>query len=324
MSTPVDRSVTGWAAERERSHPWALHLIRWIALGAGRSVTRLLLHPIALYFLLANGKARRASRHYLGRALQRPAGWRDVYRHIHRFASTVLDRIYFLQERFDQFDVTITDGALIHQPLAQGEGLMAVGAHLGSFEALRADAQHRGERVAMLMYEDNARLINATLAAVAPKANLHTIALGQPGAMLSLRHWLDEGGIAGLLADRTLPAQSGRSRTLRIDFLGQPASFSDGPFRLAALLRRRMVFVAGLYHGGNRYELRFAELGDFHLLPADNRAEADRVVREAMLRYVGLLDGLCRESPYNWFNFYDFWADDATASLADAPSDAPK
>jgi predicted LPLAT superfamily acyltransferase len=309
MSAPVEGGATSWVAERERSHLWALHLIRWIALTAGRSATRCLLHPIALYFLLANGKARRASTRYLGRALMRPARLRDVYRHIHRFASTVLDRIYFLQERFELFDVTTTHGELIHLPIEQGEGVLMVGAHLGSFEALRANAKNRGARVAMLMYEGNARLINATLAAVAPQAELNTIALGQPGAMLSLRHWLDEGGIAGLLADRTLPAQSGRSRTLRLDFLGHPAAFSDGPFRLAAMLRRRVVFMAGLYHGGNRYELRFAELADFRGQGADNRMETDRLVREAVLRYVALLEALCLESPYNWFNFFDFWAE---------------
>jgi predicted LPLAT superfamily acyltransferase len=311
VTTPADRPVAGWAAEPERSHPWMLQLIRWIALGAGRTATRALLHPIVLYFLLFNGKARRASFNYLGRVLPHAPRLRDVYRHIHRFAASVLDRIYFLQERFDQFEVTITDGDAIHQPLGRGEGVLAVGAHLGSFEALRADAQHRGERVAMLMYEANARMINATLAAVAPKASLHTIALGQPGAMLALSRWLEGGGIAGLLADRTLPAQSGRSRTLWFDFLGQPAPFSDGPFRLAAMLRRRVIFVAGLYHGGRRYELRFAELADFSAAGTSSREDTDRQVHEALQRYVVLLQTLCRESPYNWFNFYDFWAHDA-------------
>ncbi|MBC7994560.1 MAG: acyl-CoA synthetase [Rhizobacter sp.] len=311
MSTPFKREGAAWTAEPERSHPWMLHLIRWIALGAGRRATRWLLHPIALYFVLFNGKARRASLDYLGRVLKRPARMHEVYRHIHTFAATVLDRIYFLQERFDQFDVLVTDGGVIHVPLKQGEGVIAVGAHLGSFEALRADALNRGERVAMLMYEGNARMINATLAAVAPKAQLHTIALGQAGAMLQLRHWLDEGGIAGLLADRTLPGQSSRSHTRWLDFLGQPAPFSDGPFRLAAMLRRRVVFVTGLYHGDHRYELRFVELADFRQQAGATREDTDRLVRETLLRYVALLEALCIESPYNWFNFYDFWATDA-------------
>jgi predicted LPLAT superfamily acyltransferase len=311
MSTPAQRTAAGWTEEPERSNLWVLRLMRWFAIASGRPVARCVLHPITLYFLLMHGKARRASAHYLELVLGRPVRWRDVYTHIHRFASTVLDRVYFLQERFDQFDVKTTGGEVMNAALRRGEGAMLVGAHVGSFEALRSVAQYSGVRVAVLMYEDNARLINATLAAVAPKARLHTIALGRAGAMLALRRWLDEGGIAGLLADRTLPGHSQRSRTIWLDFLGRPARFSDGPFRLAAMLKRPVIFMAGLYHGGNRYELRFVELADFRpQANAGTPASTDERVRQAMERYVALLESLCRESPYNWFNFFDFWASD--------------
>ena len=322
MSTPADRVGASWASEAERSNLWVLRTMRRIAIGAGRPLARCLLHPIALYFLLANGKARRASMDYLGRVLRRPAGWADAYRHIHHFACTVLDRVYFLQERFEQFDVRSSGGEAMHTALQRGEGLMMVGAHLGSFEALRATAHGSGARVAVLMFEDNARLINATLAAVAPRAQLHTIALGRAGAMLALRRWLDEGGIAGLLADRTLPGQSERSRTLWLNFLGRPARFSDGPFRLAAMLRRPVVFMAGLYHGANHYELRFVELADFRAGAPGAGTDVDQRVREAMQRYVGLLESLCVESPYNWFNFFDFWADDGHAPATNRDTDA--
>ena len=313
MSTPADRNPASWASERERSNLWALRVMRWIAVAAGRPIARLVLHPITLYFLIVNGRARRESARYLARALQRPASLADVYRHIHCFASTILDRVYFLQERFDQFEVRATGAEPVHELLARSEGVMLAGAHIGSFEALRASAQGRGVRVAMLMYEDNARLINATLAAVAPKAQLHTIALGRAGAMLALRRWLDEGGLAGLLADRTLPGHSERSRVLMLDFLGQPARFSDGPFRLAAMLHRPVYFIAGLYEGGNRYELRFVELADFRPDAPSHGLDTDQRVRAAMERYVALLASLCVESPYNWFNFYDFWAIDEAA-----------
>ena len=310
MSTPADRVPGGnWTAQRERSSLWVLRVMRWIAVHAGRRLARCVLHPITLYFLLVNRTARRASAHYLGRALGRPARWTEVYRHIHRFASTVLDRVYFLQEHIDQFEVHTSGAEAIHGRLGRGEGAMLIGAHLGSFEALRAIAQQRSLAVAMLMYEDNARLINATLAALAPHVKMQTIALGRAGSMLALRRWLDDGGLAGLLADRTLPRHSARSRTLWLPFLGQPARFSDGPFRLAALLRRPVFFMAGLYHGGNHYEVRFVELADFR--GPTHPGELDERILEVMRRYVALLESLCRESPYNWFNFFDFWADDA-------------
>jgi predicted LPLAT superfamily acyltransferase len=81
-------------------------------------------------------------------------------------------------------------------------------------------------------------------------------------------------------------------------------------------LRRRVVFMAGLYRGGRDYDLRFVELADFSALGGPGPGERDAAVRAAMQRYVSTLEALCREAPYNWFNFYDFWADAETPTSA--------
>lgn len=307
-------------AQRERSNLLALSLMRWIAISAGRRISRWVLHPIALYFFAFHGVARRASRSYLNQVLQRPARWTEVYRHVHHFAACVLDRVYFLQDRFDQFEVTVHGGDAMLAAVDRGDGLFLLGAHLGSFEALRAAGQTKGARIAMLMFEENARFINAALAAVAPNAQLHTIPLGRPSSMLALRHWLDEGGLAGLLADRTLPGQSERSGVQRLNFLDRPAHFSDGPFRLAAMLRRQVFFMAGIYQGGKRYDLHFVEVADFRMVGAPGSAPVNQLIQEALARYVALLETLCRASPYNWFNFYDFWAENSCATSHSPPS----
>lgn len=305
--TPEAGTATAWAREKERGNLKALRAMRWIATAAGRPLTRLALHPITLYFVLTSASARRESARYLARALGRQPRFSDLYRHFHSFASTVLDRVYLLQERYEQFELTWSGTEAMDEALAHGDGVLMIGAHFGSFEALRALGHGHGARVAMIMYEDNARLINETLAAIAPAVTLQTIALGRLDAMLELRRWLDGGGIAGMLGDRTLPVSSQRSRNHRLEFLGAPASFSDGPFRLAAMLRRPLVFMTGVYHGANRYELRFMPLADFR--GADN-ATREGLIDAAQRRYVELLETLCRERPFNWFNFFDFWAAD--------------
>ena len=289
--------------------------MRWIALAAGRRISRAVLYVAVFYFVVAGGELFRHSRSYLDRALGRPATWRDVHRHLFAFTATVLDRVYLLRERFEMFEVEATGIETILGPVGRGEGVLACGAHLGSFEALRMIGHDKGLRVAMIMYEDNARLINATLAAIAPDAELHTIALGRVDAMLALRRWLEEGGVAGMLADRTLPGHAQRAKTVALPFLGAPARFADGPFRLAAMLRKKLVFMAGVYRGGNRYELHFSELADFSTAGA--ATDRDAAIRAALERYVATLESLCRSAPYNWFNFYDFWAEaDASASAA--------
>lgn len=96
-----------WARLPERGSLLALRLIRWIALHIGRSTGRVLLYPITLYFLMTATAARRGSRRFLRRALDREPGWRDLFRHIHCFAATILDRVYFLTGNLDRFEIEI-------------------------------------------------------------------------------------------------------------------------------------------------------------------------------------------------------------------------
>jgi len=299
-----------WAEARERSNLLTLRLMAWIAVHLGRRVARWVLHPITLYFLCFAPSARRQSARYLGRVLGRPARWSEVYRHLHGFASVVLDRVWFVRGRLDVFDLQMSGNELVDATLAEGRGAFLLGAHIGSFEALHATGEHRhGLRVAMVMYPDNARLIQGVLQALAPDARLGIIPIGRSGSTLAIREWLDGGGLAGLLGDRYLRSESGRGGSLTLPFLGRPATFTDGPLRLAMLLRRRVIFMVGLYRGGRRYEVRFEPLADFRS-PPDDPAARERLVHEALAAYVARLEALCREAPYNWFNFHDFWRED--------------
>jgi predicted LPLAT superfamily acyltransferase len=127
-----------WAERQERSNLAFLRFMTWISLRFGRRAGRILLRPITVYFVLFSPSARRASRAYLNRALGRPAGWRDGYRHVFTFASTIHDRIYLLNERFDLFDIRTHGETLVDAALAAGRGAFLMGAHLGSFEVVRA------------------------------------------------------------------------------------------------------------------------------------------------------------------------------------------
>jgi len=299
-----------WASARERSNWFTVRLMAWIAVHLGRRIARLVLHPITVYFMIFAPAARRHSKRYLERVLGRKPKVADGYRHVHAFASTVLDRVYFVRGAMDQFDLKIVGESLVDNTLAEGRGAFLLGAHLGSFEALHAIGVSRpGMRVAMVMYPDNARLIQGVLQALAPDARLGIIPIGRSGSTLAIREWLDGGGLAGLLGDRYLRSESGRGGSLTLPFLGRPATFTDGPLRLAMLLRRRVIFMVGLYRGGRRYEVRFEPLADFRS-PPDDPAARERLVHEALAAYVARLEALCREAPYNWFNFHDFWRED--------------
>jgi predicted LPLAT superfamily acyltransferase len=278
-----------------------LRAMTWISLRLGRRAGRVVLHLIASYFLLFAPASRRASSNYLRRALGRPPRWRDLYQHFFTFAATIHDRIYLVNRRFELFDVEVHGEDTLRRLLAGGKGLFLMGAHLGSFEVIRAIGRKDTDlRIAMVMHQDNAQKINAMLAAVNPEAVQDIIDLGHVDSMLKVRERLDEGGVVGMLADRT----PGNDTVYSVQILGNNANLPSGPFRMAALLRRPVVFMTGLYLGGNRYAIHFDPLADFSAVA---RGQRDAALEAAITRYAALLDQYCRKAPYNWFNFFDFW-----------------
>jgi predicted LPLAT superfamily acyltransferase len=183
----------------------------------------------------------------------------------------------------------------------QRRGCILLGAHLGSFEITRAYADEiNGPPASVVMYEENAQKLNSVLKAINPALAQQVIGLGKVDSMLKVEQALQRGEFIGILADRGLE-HGGASVTC--DFLGEPARFPSGPLRMAYMLKSPVLLMAGVYRGGNRYDLYFEELVDM----ADTGQPRNELIRQAQQRYVARIEHYCRIAPYNWFNFFDFW-----------------
>jgi len=285
-----------WATRRERGAAPLIRVAVWIVLRIGRSAGQALLLPACAYFFLFSPRSRAASLAYLSRALGRRPTMADRWRHYRCFATCLLDRVLLLNSQVDLFDVTLHGEDVINAIRANGGGCFLFGAHVGSFEVVRAvGRQLANVRTSLVMYEENARKANAALHAINPDLAMQIIGLGKPGSMLAVRDRLDEGHLIGLLADRSLESE----RQAQIPFLGLPARFPVGPFRMAAMLGRPVVLMLGLQRGDRRYEIVFETI---------SARPAQEPLEDTMRRYVARLEHYCRSAPYNWFNFYDFWA----------------
>jgi predicted LPLAT superfamily acyltransferase len=289
-----------WANRREMGSMAVLRLAVWLARRFGRGPTRLLLVPVCLGFAVACGAARAASRDYLARIFGRPARMHEILRHFLGFGTMVLDRVYLLNDEIRRFDITIYGEEIVMDILEQGGGCLLLGAHHGSFEVLRLVGRKQPNlHVSLAMYEATGRKIGAALNAINPHLAPRIIGLGTPEAMIEIWDCVERGGFVGMLADRTLSSDA----TVKIDFLGAPAAFPTGPARLAALLRPHVVLMVGLFRGGNRYDIHFELLE----APASDRPTPEETA-QLIRRYAARLEHYCRLAPYNWSNFYDFWA----------------
>ena len=294
--------VQEWVRQPERGTLPLLKLGVWLALRLGRPAARLLLYPVCLYYLASSPTAVRGSRSYLARALGRRPRLADVFAHFRSFASCVLDRVFLLNEQSDGFDIRIHGEEIVHEIERRGGGCILFGAHFGSFEAARViGRRRRGLPISLLMYEKNALKIRAALAAINPRLETDVIGLGRPNSLIEVAERLAQGHFIGVLADRNVDGGD----LARLPFLGAAAPFPRGPFRVALLLQRPVVMMVGVYRGGRSYDVYFETLAE---APAPRSPDGALWLEQAMQRYVVRLEHYCRAAPFNWFNFYDFWA----------------
>ena len=288
-------SVPRWRTQPERGSPALMAFVATVATRIGRPAAAAMLPLICTYFMVFSRHSRRASREYLARVLGRPPRWRDMYGQFHCFATTILDRVLWLGGRHDEYEIEMTGVDAIDEALGAGRGAFLFGAHYGSFELLRVLATTRPDfRVRPLMHPHNDRKLAAVLEDVATVKTEPIIELGRPETMLEVRDTLAAGGIVALLADRS---PTGEEMTA-CPFLGAPARFPRGPFKLAAVLGAPVVLFRATWHGGRRYRIAFERFGPV----------AGAEVDASLMRYAAWLEAACRRSPENWFNFYDFWA----------------
>ncbi|NWB97305.1 glycosyl transferase [Pseudomonas gingeri] len=304
-----------WADQQERGSFWLMKLTAFGIKVLGRKVLSPVLHGIVLYFFLFGRSARQSAWQYQqrladwsGQSALRPTRMK-VFRQFMAFADALLDKLDVWNGKLRIEQIEIVDPALLRDQLRGERGQMLVGAHLGNLEVCRALAE-LGEKVTMnvLVHTRHAEGFNRLLGE-AGATNLRLIQVSEldPAVMLQLSQRLDRGEWLAIAGDR-VPLQG--ARHVRVDFLGQPAAFPQGPWLLAGLLKCPVNLLFCLKLQG-RYRIT---LEPFTEAVQWKRSDRDQVIAHWAARYAERLSQYCLQAPHQWFNFYPFWKSDDNAS----------
>lgn len=313
-----------WHREQERGSALGLASLAWALRWLGFWPARIVSELVVAYFFLTGARARAASRSYLQRLEQAPAAagrlpkgprlWQS-YQHFRTFGCVSLDRLALWTQMAARFQIDFPQRPLLLELHNSGKGALLLGAHLGSFEAMRALADRSGKPVYLLMFQGASPKLYALLRRVAPQLEqriLH-VAPNDPSTILELQRHIDAGHWIAILGDRKELASA--RRVARVDLLGAPVELPQSPLLLASLLGCPVFTVFGLRLRPFHYELHVERLAERVVL---RRGQRDSDLRGFLQLYAQAMERMCTRAPLQWFNFHDLW-DLAPTPIESAP-----
>jgi len=306
-----------WSQIAERGSLWGMRFTAWSYRWLGRHVCGALVHAIVAYFFLTDRKGRRASVAYLRRvyatpegraALGRPPGRWQSFLHYREFALSIVDRIGIWFGHVDDFSYEMLGEEHLDRLAEQGRGAILVGAHLGSFDALRLLAERKKSIVNVLMFTANAERINTLFRELSPDMDARVIRVDPTSveSVFEIRECLRRGELVAILGDRVEPGE--QSRAVRIPLLGDPVELSQAPYLLAALLGCPVLMILAFRERSRSYAVFAEVLAERVRSP---RGEREQGANEVLARYAARLEHYCKRYPLQWFNFFDYWQDEA-------------
>ena len=307
------KTAVPWHRIRERGTAFAFRLVLGLNRVLGPRAMRWVSEAVAVYFYLTSRRARAASRDYLTRlhghcgplpGLPGPPRTRDTFRHFRAFTRSTVDKVLAWSGRHEGMTVEFPGMEQFLALRRGGKGAVFLSAHLGNLDLMRAVGLASGlQGLNALVYSENAVRFHEVLRSVNPDFALNLIQVSQvsPDTAIGLQEKVDRGELLFILGDRPPPVAAGR--TVSVPFLGAPAPFPMGPFLLARLLDCP-VYLIFCCREGDRYRVHLELLAERLVW---TRPQRDQAIAAWAQRYAQALEARCRATPFEWFNFFDFW-----------------
>ena len=288
-------------------------------------VLRIIAFPVGFFYFLFSKKGRTESQRFLGKAAalvstetakkcRSPFG---SLRHIISFSLSLVEKIETWGGKFPFRALHFQDddvGDLV-QNLENGKGVFVITSHLGNIELLRGLASYKRTgmpykvQVTAVVDVKMSKHFTRMLRELNSRSTLDIISVHDIGAhtALLLEEKLAAGEMVTIAGDRT--SVGGTEKNILIPFFGDDAPFSPGAFYMALLMQVPVYFIFAL----RRKDLSLRPEYDMHVCKCSVSSDCgrkERVLRSAELArsYAAVLECYCKEKPFQWYNFYDFWS----------------
>lgn len=199
------------------------------------------------------------------------------------------------------------DAGPLDAALSRGDGAILVSLHLGNWELGGLGLADLGYRVNVVTFREPDEKITEERRRMREQRGIGVLyvdpASPSPAPMLGALAALRRNEMVCIVADR-----DGYSRTVEVELCGRSTRLPSGPAHLAFASGAPIVPVSVVLERG-RYATRVGE----PIYLRRDEGSRDEVVAQGTQRMAEAFTGTLRRYPDQWYNFFDFWGDDALA-----------
>jgi len=297
---------------------------------------RIIAFPVGFFYFLFSKKGRSESRRFLQKAAplveqsktaKRCRSLFGPLRHIISFSLTLVEKIQSWGGKFQFKNIHFQNDDIedLIQQLENGNGVFLITSHMGNIELLRGLANlnrtgvSRKTPVTTIIDTKVNENFSRMLKELNPQSNFDLINANEIGShtVILLEDKLAAGTMVTIAGDRTAAGSHAAGshaggKNFMIPFLGEAAPFSPGIFYLAVLMKAPVYFIFALRRG----DLSIKPEYDMHVHKSTISFECsrkERLDRSFLLAksFAELLERHCKETPFQWYNFFDFWLKEA-------------
>lgn len=304
-----------WAKQNERGNGLVLNITRLLAQYCPLWLLRPIVFMVVAYYYVTSPKARENIQVYQDN-LQKTfpdlkkhlAANGSIFRQFYEFAMAIVDRFSVWQGKIVYEDLVIHDEDHLYQdmdePKANAIGQVFICSHLGNIDICRALVKkHPNFILNVLIHSAHAVKFNEALnKAGASRIRLIQVTELDAEIMMQLNERIQRGEWLAIAADR-VPVRG--EKTIAAEFLGQLANWPQGPWLMVGLLKAPVNTLFCLKEN-KKYHLylrRFAENISW------TRQSREQSMANCVNEYAAILAKYCHKTPWQWFNFYQFWND---------------
>lgn len=278
-----------WRGKTGGTH-WMQRALVWIIRNTDIRVAYAVMHLwLAWYILVRRNERHGAYLFHRRRGRSRLQAAADVYRSFYHFGKAIIDR--FAVYAGVPFEVVVENRELYYGRVNSNEGFVMLFTHVGNTEMAGYFLSTPDKRLHILAYGGESPVVmehrrqvlernNIDMITVQPEDNSHIYRIGEV---------LQAGDVLAIAADRRMG-----DTTITETILGAPARLPAGAFRICKALRKPVLLVFVIKESPTTYRAYCEQLQPDNTLPQ---------------QYAQRLEQMAINHPYEWFNFYDFWAE---------------